>query len=455
MLEATSRSPKEAQDQRAEVGQDIARQLQQARLARGEDLADIARQLHIRPAYLAALEQGQFELSVGRPYLLGFLRSYGTYLGLDGDKLVGALKQWLDQDAASPGPNERKPFVASRRGTAVMVTAALLLVAAVYATGPSILDHIDRGSGAGSAATPGEGMLVTGNTVLQPEDAEQAHSGDATAAPARVSGTLSAARAKASHPSGTKPQADSSIGSASSTGSGKAVAARPAAEPARAPQAPEGAAAAALAGKRATPATPPGFAPGLTPLQHRPCLASFCRPPGRAGRSWPTPCQASRIASRRTRLRRPRPTAGRPSPRPKRSPIEPCRPHARVTVRAPPHLPDRRWHHPPDGSRFTSPRCAIRLSWQASGGVLPSTIRALPASSRDRPCWSPFRARAPSIASPVGRLRRRPRRRRYVNVSALSTSIAGSLRPDRLWSFLVAVLAPGRRDRHPHRHPRM
>jgi ribosome-binding protein aMBF1 (putative translation factor) len=67
MLEATSRSPKEAQDQRAEVGQDIARQLQQARLARGEDLADIARQLHIRPAYLAALEQGQFELSVGGP----------------------------------------------------------------------------------------------------------------------------------------------------------------------------------------------------------------------------------------------------------------------------------------------------------------------------------------------------------------------------------------------------
>jgi cytoskeleton protein RodZ len=264
MLEATSRSPKEAQDQRAEVGQDIARQLQQARLARGEDLADIARQLHIRPAYLAALEQGQFELSVGRPYLLGFLRSYGTYLGLDGDKLVGALKQWLDQDAASPGPNERKPFVASRRGTAVMVTAALLLVAAVYATGPSILDHIDRGSGAGSAATPGEGMLVTGNTVLQPEDAEQAHSGDATAAPARVSGTLSAARAKASHPSGTKPQADSSIGSASSTGSGEAVAARPAAEPARAPQAPEGAAAAALAGERATPATPPEFAPADT-----------------------------------------------------------------------------------------------------------------------------------------------------------------------------------------------
>jgi transcriptional regulator with XRE-family HTH domain len=157
MLEATSRSPKEAQDQRAEVGQDIARQLQQARLARGEDLADIARQLHIRPAYLAALEQGQFELSVGRPYLLGFLRSYGTYLGLDGDKLVGALKQWLDQDAASPGPNERKPFVASRRGTAVMVTAALLLVAAVYATGPSILDHIDRGSGAGSSGDAGRG----------------------------------------------------------------------------------------------------------------------------------------------------------------------------------------------------------------------------------------------------------------------------------------------------------
>ena len=71
---------------------EIGRRLRDARQERGEDLYDIADYLRIRPAYLFALEEGDFGATPGRPYALGFLRTYADYLGFDGQDLVGGLK---------------------------------------------------------------------------------------------------------------------------------------------------------------------------------------------------------------------------------------------------------------------------------------------------------------------------------------------------------------------------
>ena len=71
---------------------EIGRQLREARQRRGEDLYDIADYLRIRPAYLFALEEGAFDAMPGKPYALGFLRTYADYLGFDGQDLVGEVK---------------------------------------------------------------------------------------------------------------------------------------------------------------------------------------------------------------------------------------------------------------------------------------------------------------------------------------------------------------------------
>ena len=70
----------------------IADDLQEARLARGLEIADAARALRIRAVYLAALEEGRFAELPGPTYVAGFLRAYGRFLALDGDELVRRYK---------------------------------------------------------------------------------------------------------------------------------------------------------------------------------------------------------------------------------------------------------------------------------------------------------------------------------------------------------------------------
>jgi cytoskeleton protein RodZ len=59
----------------------------------GQDLPTVAAQLHIRLAYLRAVESGRFKDLPGMAYAAGFVRSYGDYLGLDGEELVRLFRE--------------------------------------------------------------------------------------------------------------------------------------------------------------------------------------------------------------------------------------------------------------------------------------------------------------------------------------------------------------------------
>jgi len=92
------------------VGQD----LRKAREKKGEDLEHISRLLKIRRDYLALLEEGAADSLPGRAYAIGFVRSYATYLGLNGDEFVERLKAEIagrgdkETQASSAPPPERK-----------------------------------------------------------------------------------------------------------------------------------------------------------------------------------------------------------------------------------------------------------------------------------------------------------------------------------------------------------
>ena len=62
--------------------------LRQKRESFGQDLPTVAAQLHIRLAYLKAVEAGRFKDLPGTTYASGFVRSYADYLGLDGEEMV-------------------------------------------------------------------------------------------------------------------------------------------------------------------------------------------------------------------------------------------------------------------------------------------------------------------------------------------------------------------------------
>jgi cytoskeletal protein RodZ len=105
----------------------IGEQLISARLAKGLEIEDVARHLHIRREYLQALEAGIFDDIPGATYIAGFLRSYANHLGLDGDEMVRMFKD--ESGGALVRQNLYFPIPASeaRRPTGTMIIGALLV----------------------------------------------------------------------------------------------------------------------------------------------------------------------------------------------------------------------------------------------------------------------------------------------------------------------------------------
>ena len=61
------------------------------RMHQGGDLHEIAEDLRIRYEHLLALEETRFDDLPGPTYVVGFLRSYATYLGLDAEQLIQTM----------------------------------------------------------------------------------------------------------------------------------------------------------------------------------------------------------------------------------------------------------------------------------------------------------------------------------------------------------------------------
>lgn len=133
MFKRRSNAPVLQQVPSEEALRQVGDVLREQREARGENLHDVAAYLRIRPGYLEALERGDLGAIPGRPYAIGFLRTYGTYLGLDAAAMVDHLKGAVGgRLAAQPDLVYREPLSESRRPTAALVFASLMVVGALY-----------------------------------------------------------------------------------------------------------------------------------------------------------------------------------------------------------------------------------------------------------------------------------------------------------------------------------
>ena len=96
-----------------------------------QELATVAQQLHIRLSYLRAVEDGRFKDLPGMTYAAGFVRSYGDYLGLDGEELVRMFREQIA--GTSRQVRLSVPTVASEGripGGAVLLISGILALAA-------------------------------------------------------------------------------------------------------------------------------------------------------------------------------------------------------------------------------------------------------------------------------------------------------------------------------------
>jgi len=109
----------------------IGATLREARNRRKVDLSEVESATKIRPRYLRAIENEEWDVLPGGAYTRGFIRTYATYLGLDGDRLADEYRRVTASPAGERTPQrvEPVPTGARRRGPRLSAPLVAVLVA--------------------------------------------------------------------------------------------------------------------------------------------------------------------------------------------------------------------------------------------------------------------------------------------------------------------------------------
>ncbi|GHU56460.1 transcriptional regulator [Spirochaetia bacterium] len=80
----------------------LGNKLKAARELKGVSYDQVSRETNIAGRYIEALEMEDFSVFPGEPYLLGFLRNYGEYLGLEAEELLSLYRSLKIQEQPVP-----------------------------------------------------------------------------------------------------------------------------------------------------------------------------------------------------------------------------------------------------------------------------------------------------------------------------------------------------------------
>ncbi len=150
--------------------------LREARNRRKLDLAEVEAAIKIRVRYLQAIENEEWDALPGGAYTRGFIRTYASYLGLDGDRLADDYRR----AEASPGGEqvpkrvEPVPTGMRRSGSPLsgrLLGAAVCLVLIAIVVGIALAGGEGDSPSEPSAAKSGQGESTKASrdmTVARP-----------------------------------------------------------------------------------------------------------------------------------------------------------------------------------------------------------------------------------------------------------------------------------------------
>jgi cytoskeleton protein RodZ len=150
---------------------EVGEQLRQVRLERGQELAQVAEHLRIKPAYLHALEQGDMAALPGRTYALGFLRTYADYLGFNGNELIARIRNVVGTLTDRSRLQVRTPMPESRMPKAPVMLLSLAFVLGVY--GVWVYMHSDDGTVVEAVGDVPQELRETALDDVPPESVEE------------------------------------------------------------------------------------------------------------------------------------------------------------------------------------------------------------------------------------------------------------------------------------------
>lgn len=128
--------------------------LRETRRRRGVELAAVEKATRIRPRFLRAIENEEWDVLPGGVYTRGFIRTYAAYLGLDGDRLAEDFRREVEGSGTdSKAATEPAPAVTGSPGRRRSIPyAGWLAVAAVVLVGALAIVALPGGGGGGVTA---------------------------------------------------------------------------------------------------------------------------------------------------------------------------------------------------------------------------------------------------------------------------------------------------------------
>ncbi len=129
----------------------LGEKLRTAREEKSLSVDQVARDTNIAKRYLTALEEEAFTEFPGEPYLVGFLRNYSDYLGLDSEEIVGLYKNFKIQE--QPLPMEELLETTKRRPRNLRILAVAAAVVAVAVLLYLLVPLLSSGGGESAASS--------------------------------------------------------------------------------------------------------------------------------------------------------------------------------------------------------------------------------------------------------------------------------------------------------------
>jgi transcriptional regulator with XRE-family HTH domain len=136
------------------VGTGIGATLREARNRRKVDLSEVEAAIKIRVRYLQAIENEEWDALPGGAYTRGFIRTYASYLGLDGDRLADDYRRSTAPPGGERAPKRVEPVPASARRSGPRVSAPVLIGAVCFVLAAILVAIGLAGGDGGSTPSP-------------------------------------------------------------------------------------------------------------------------------------------------------------------------------------------------------------------------------------------------------------------------------------------------------------
>ena len=111
------------------MGTGIGPTLREARSRRKLDLSEVEATIKIRVRYLQAIENEEWDALPGGAYTRGFIRTYASFLGLDGERLADDYRRSTGPPSGERAPKRVEPVPTGMRRSGPRLSGRLVIAA--------------------------------------------------------------------------------------------------------------------------------------------------------------------------------------------------------------------------------------------------------------------------------------------------------------------------------------